>query len=172
MLFGGNDFQPEECQDFGPKRFSDETWIYSLAHENWVRLTTEEQPSPRGRHEMVFDSKRNRILLFGGRFRAEDASPFDSYELYNDLWAFNVNTDRWARIETTGDGPSPRTNSAMVYDAVNDQLVVFGGSISRTGTEFLPLSDTYILDLEFSLRRLDTEGPSARLFHRLLLRGT
>ena len=169
ILFGGNDFQPEECADFGPKRFSDETWIYSLEHENWVRLTTETQPSPRGRHRMVFDTSRNRVLMFGGRYRDENASFVTNYDLYNDLWAFLVNEDRWTEVETTGDGPSPRTNSAMVYDSVNDNLVVFGGSTSPTGTEFEPQNDTYILDLDTRIwRRLETPSPSARLFHDLV----
>ena len=173
VLFGGNDFQPEECADFGPKRFSDETWVYSLQYENWVRLSTANAPSPRGRHTMAFDEKRKRMLLFGGRFRAEDASPFDNYELYKDLWAFNVNTDQWVEIETTGRIPAARTNSAMIYDTEGDRLVLFGGSIARTGTEFLPLNDTSILDLEYKVwRRIDAEGPAARLFHRLVyLRG-
>lgn len=169
ILFGGNDFQPEECADFGPKRFSGETWVYSLVHENWVRLTTESAPSPRGRHRMVFDEARKRVLLFGGRHRAEEASFTTNYDLYNDLWAFSVNEDRWTELSTTGQAPSPRTNSAMVYDSGNDNLVLFGGSTSPTGTEFRPMDDTYILDLESRVwRKLDTPSPSARLFHELV----
>jgi hypothetical protein len=169
ILFGGNDFQPQECADFGPKRFSGETWVYSLEHENWVRLTTDVSPSPRGRHRMVFDSKRNRALMFGGRFRAQEDSFTSPYELYNDLWAFSVNDDRWVELQTTGQGPSPRTNSAMVYDSVNDNLIVFGGSIAPTGTEFRPLDDTYILDLQSRVwRKLDNTGPVERLFHELV----
>ena len=57
-----------------------------------------------------------------------------------------------------GDVPSPRTNTAMVYDYVNDQVILFGGSTSRSGLEFIPQNDTYILDLDtFVWRRVD--GP-------------
>ena len=59
----------------------------------------------------------------------------------------------------------------MVYDAVNDQLVVFGGSISRTGTEFLPLADTYIRPGVRSLARLDSEGLLTALSRLLFLEG-
>ena len=170
VLFGGNDYQPEECADFGPKQFSGETWIYSLEHENWVRITSSEAPSPRGRHDMVFDSRQKRVLLFGGRYRALDAAGQAPYELFNDLWAFDVNEDQWTELQTSGEKPSPRTNSAMVYDEVTNQILVFGGSTSTSGLAFRPQNDTYLLDLSTLVwRRLLGDGPSARLFHKMVM---
>ena len=89
---------------------------------------------------MVFDEKRRMLLFEAGSVLRKH--PTDNYELYNDLWAFNVNTDTWAEVDTSGDVPAARTNSAMVYDSVHDRLILFGGSIS--GQLVLPLSDTNI----------------------------
>ena len=132
VLFGGNDFQPEECRDSGPKRFQGDTWVYSLEHDNWARLDLADGPSPRGRHSMVFDSSRKRIYMFGGRYRPEEQMT-GNYTMFNDVWAFDVNTDTWSQLVTTGDGPSGRGNTAMVYDDINDRLVLFGGSTSPNG---------------------------------------
>ena len=168
-MFGGNDFQPEECRDSGPKRFQGDTWIYSLEHDNWARLDLADGPSPRGRHSMVFDSSRKRIYLFGGRFRPEEQMT-GLYTMFNDIWAFDVNTDTWTQLETTGDGPSARGNTAMVYDDINDRLVLFGGSTSPNGLNFTPQADTYFLDLDTLIwRRHRGVAPEKRLFHSMAI---
>ena len=171
VLFGGNDYQPEECADFGPKRFQGDTWIYSLEHENWARLNVADGPSPRGRHRMVFDQSRKKIYLFGGRYREEANS--GNYTLFNDFWAFDVNSDTWTQVATSGDVPSARINLGMLYDYVNDQVVLFGGSTAVSGLSFSPQSDTYLLDLDTMVwRRLRGEAPPARLFHEMVLDST
>ncbi|MGC6418404.1 MAG: Kelch repeat-containing protein [Bradymonadia bacterium] len=171
VLFGGNDFQPEECADFGPKRFQGDTWIYSLEHDNWARLNVVDGPSARGRHRMVFDQSRKLIYLFGGRFRAQANS--GPYQLFNDFWAFDVNTDTWQQLETTGTIPSPRYNTAMVYDHLNDRVILFGGSTAVSGLEFRPQNDTYVLDLDTLVwRRVSGAAPQARLFHDMAIDST
>ena len=171
VLFGGNDFQPEECADFGPKRFQGDTWIYSLEHDNWARLNVVDGPSARGRHRMVFDQSRKLIYLFGGRFRAQANS--GPYQLFNDFWAFDVNTDTWQQLETTGTIPSPRYNTAMVYDHLNDRVILFGGSTAVSGLEFRPQNDTYVLDLDTLVwRRVSGAAPQAQLFHDMAIDST
>ena len=112
ILFGGNDFQPEECADFGPKRFQGDTWMYSVEYDNWARLQPDDAPPARGRHGMVFDSTRKKIYLFGGRYRQQANS--GDYRLFNDLWMFDVNTDQWTELDPDGALPQARANFAMV----------------------------------------------------------
>ena len=173
VLFAGNDFQPEQCASFGNKRFQNDTWIYSVEHENWARLDPTTAPPPRGRHDLVFDSSRKQMLMFGGRFRPEGQNS-GAYTLYNDLWSFDVNTDTWTEIFATGDIPSGRTNSAMVYDAESDKVLLFGGSVSTSGLTFSPLADTYTYDPEKKhWTKIPTDiAPEARLFHRLVVDST
>ena len=171
ILFGGNDFQPEECADFGPKRFQGDTWIYSIRHDNWARLDLEITPSPRGRHRMVFDRSRKQIYMFGGRYRREMNS--GNYQLFNDLWAFDVTRDRWSQLTTNGSVPSARSNFAMVYDYTRDRVILFGGSTSVSGLFFEPKSDTYILELDtMTWRQVEGASPSARLFHNMVIDST
>ncbi|HAA53148.1 MAG TPA: hypothetical protein DCE42_00235 [Myxococcales bacterium] len=171
ILFGGNDYQPEQCADFGPKRFKGDTWIYVMEYKNWVKVKTDTAPSARGRQATAFDKSRKLMYLFGGRYRAEAAS--GSYEMYNDLWAFDVNTDTWTEVQTTGNKPFARSNSAMVYDEFNDRLVLFGGNTSPSGLAFNALDDTYTLDLKTKkwTRHYPKTSPSKRLFHAMVLDG-
>lgn len=45
----------------------------------------------------------------------------------NDVWTYNALNKKWEEIVTTGDRPSHRSNCSMNYDAVNEQIVIFGG---------------------------------------------
>jgi len=169
ILFGGNDYQPEQCADFGPKRFQGDTWIYSVDHENWAQIVTPVAPHPRGRHELVFDLSGKKAYLFGGRFRPEGSQ--GDYTLFNDLWAFDVATDTWEELSPTGDIPPARTNTGLVYDEGHNRLILFGGSTSTSGLTFLPQNDTYYLDLATLVWvKVETAmTPQARLFHEMVL---
>lgn len=169
VLFGGNDLAPTACADSGPARFQDDTWAYSLEHANWARLTTSTAPSPRGRHAMAYDPNRQRIYLFGGRFRPEGGSGL--YTLLGDLWALDLATDTWSEIADGGAVPSARTNTAMAFDAARDRLYLFGGNTSPDGLAFAPQNDLYVFDpAEAKWRLLNPPtDPSPRLFHALTL---
>lgn len=45
----------------------------------------------------------------------------------NDLWGYNVYTNKWRQIETVGKKPEGKSNFTMHYDSVTNQLLVFGG---------------------------------------------
>jgi N-acetylneuraminic acid mutarotase len=173
IIFAGNDRQPAECDTFGPKNYLGDTWAYSLEYENWYKVPTSNPPPARGRHAVALDKSRKRMLIFGGRFRAPEAESTDPYTLYDDLWAYEFNTDEWSRIDYSTQGPSPRTNSAMVYDDINDRLILFGGNSSTNGLAFAPLGDTWVFDLQNETWTLVTseESPSPRLFHTMVMDG-
>ncbi|MEZ4300671.1 MAG: kelch repeat-containing protein, partial [Polyangiaceae bacterium] len=121
-------------------------------------------PSARARHSVALDPASGQAVLVGGRFRAGDAG---AYTNYNDVWAFDFSAKTWTLLETTGAGPSERSNSATAV--VNGKLVVFGGNVSTSGLTFTPKKDVFVLDLA---TRVWTEvaaagGPPARLFHAM-----
>jgi hypothetical protein len=61
----------------------------------------------------------------------------------------------------------------MVYDHLNDRVILFGGSTSTSGLDFTPLNDTYILNLDsMEWRRVDGQAPSRRLFHDMVIDST
>lgn len=171
ILFGGNDFQPEQCATYGPKRFKEDTWVYSPAHQNYVRLLTEHSPHPRGRAHMTTDLSRKKLYLYGGRYRQEGTT--GTYTVFDDLWEFDLNTESWRERFTTGDLPGPRTNSGLVYDPRGDRLVLFGGNSTGNAMNFLSNDHTFVLDLKtMTWSRLNPPAPGERLFHAMVYSDT
>ncbi len=81
--------------------------------------------TPRGRYwsSMVYDSIRQRVVLFGGTNDAADPM--------NDTWEWD---GAWRRVATTG--PAPRERHAMAFDASRGVTVLYGGFNPRTGVAF------------------------------------
>jgi hypothetical protein len=78
---------------------------------------------------MVYDSRRGRIVLFGG---------VAAGTTLNDTWEWDGNT--WTRVATTG--PAPRALHGMAYDLVRGRTVLFGGQ-SVLAPDAPSLDDTW-----------------------------
>ena len=63
VMFGGQIWNPSTWAA-AP---TDETWEWSPATGAWRLLAGGEAPKPRSGAAMVFDAKRNKLVLFGGR---------------------------------------------------------------------------------------------------------
>jgi hypothetical protein len=118
-------------------------------------------PPARGEHVAVLDEKHDRLVMFGGRT--------NSSALHDDVWVLSPRrSPRWERVEPLGDGPSPRTGAAAVYDPARERMLLIGGSDS-TG----PLDDVWQLSLKgrFQWRRLQPSGssPGGRSHHSATL---
>ncbi len=100
-----------------------DTWEWDGA--SWLRVATT-GPSDRAAAAMIYDPRREKILLFGG------LSPQGSS--LGDTWEWDGT--RWTQVASTG--PSPRWNTAMTYDRARGRAVLFGGVHTD-----LPESDTW-----------------------------
>lgn len=104
--------------------FSNDVWELSLsASPAWALLETAgTKPSARSGHVLLYDSKRERLLLFGGA---------DSMT-HNDCWALDLAAvpPEWGQGLPTGTLPSRRAYCQAVYDSLNDRAVLFGGADS------------------------------------------
>ncbi len=76
-------------------------------------------------HATVYDPIRERVVVFGGR---------TTYDIVGDVYVLDLsggNTGAWEILEPAPDPsdgtPEPRFGHAAVFDAANDQVVVFGG---------------------------------------------
>jgi hypothetical protein len=108
-----------------------------------VSASTTDGPSPRSGAGLAYDSRRSKLVLFGG----SDTG----FKPLGDTWEWSKN--RWTRV--AADAPA-RGNFAMAYDSWRGRVVVFGGS-TATGKSH----DTWEFD---GLRwtQVDTGGPPAR----------
>ncbi len=116
---------------------TDEVWALSLgATPTWTPLAPPGSfPLPRDRATMVYDSRRDRLLIYGGWHQFTSA-------YLNDTWALTLGAlPEWIQIGVSGAGPGRRRDGLGVYDAASDRLVFFGGDNGslRNDTWQLPL---------------------------------
>jgi len=92
--------------------------------QTWVRLSPSGTPPPaRERHTAVYNPTSNRMIVFGG---------LSDTGTRNDVWVLTgadgqTGTPAWTQLAPTGDPPSAREGHSAVYDATNNDLIVFGG---------------------------------------------
>ncbi|MFO1078535.1 MAG: kelch repeat-containing protein [Planctomycetota bacterium] len=91
-------------------------------------LTPAVSPPPRWITAMVYDSLRNRVVLFGGG---------DAQGPLGDTWEFDGTN--WTQ-RSPAQSPTPRANHVMAFDAVRGRTVLFGGH------DFQSLNDTWEFD--------------------------
>ena len=163
VWFGGDDGVPVQCSP--APHVIDELWEYDTRCASFTQIEIEEGPGARARGVAVHDTVRDRMLVFGGRYRLEARGP---YTLYDEVWALKLGDYSWEKLTTEGQGPGKRVNSAAVYDPVNDEMLVYGGNSSTNGASFNPLGDLWALNLETNTwRRIPgaVPRPVDRLFH-------
>ncbi|MBI5169785.1 MAG: T9SS type A sorting domain-containing protein [Candidatus Eisenbacteria bacterium] len=148
LLMGGDEPQGPVPADL---------WALSgVAPFEWTQLPTiGPGPSERSGHALVWDTTRDRLLLFGGR----DGSGL----ALADLWELPLaGALQWAPIATSGAVPAARDLAAAAYDAERDQLVLFGGR----GAAGQALADAWVLPLggamEWSALNPTGAAPAAR----------
>ena len=88
-------------------------------------------PSGRSDHSLAADQTNGVVYLFGGRSGGANLS---------DLWSFNIATEEWTQLASSG--PSPRFGHNSVFDARRGRVIVFGG---ESGAGFF--SDVWAWDV-------------------------
>lgn len=90
---------------------------------SWALLEPGTAPAAREDHTWTVDPISGTAWLFGGRDRGT---------LFDDLWAYDLATDRWTRAEPSGNGPAARFGHTGTWvDGVG--LVVWSG---QAGADF------------------------------------
>ncbi len=94
-------------------------------------VTVGATPAARKGHTLVYDPNTRKAILFGGS---------DFATTFGDTWAFDPSTGDWTELEPSGGAPSAREYHRMVYDPVQQKLIMFGGS------DISALNDTWAFD--------------------------
>lgn len=110
-----------------------ETWAYNVDADTWHQLNTGDGPAGVMGARMVFDSESNRMILFGGMDVSSIpdlvAGRCESVSMMDETWAFDFDTNTWTKMEPAVSPPG-RSYHNMVYDAVSDRVVLFGGTLA------------------------------------------
>jgi hypothetical protein len=83
---------------------------------------------------------------------------------YNKTFKYNISSNSWEEVSTSGTPPSVRSQTSLIYDVTNTQLVLFGGSDGST-TEY---NDTLMQDVSDNSWTTASPGgtpPSTRYGH-------
>lgn len=101
----------------------------------WVALAPGgPAPSPRHSASLVFDTARDRLVLFGGY---DGASRGDAWELPLS------GPLAWSPLSFSGDQPLERHGPAGIYDPFHDLMLVMGGFRSQDASR---LADSWVLN--------------------------
>jgi hypothetical protein len=115
-----------------PSTWYNDTWELDLTKNTWMPVgTVGKPPSARALNCGFYDSKRDRLIVFGGR---ESGGSW-----LNDTWELDFSkNNEWREIPTEGP-PSPRGLFASAYDEAHDQIIISAGAGGS--------NDTWALDL-------------------------
>lgn len=118
---------------------SGEIFALDLKTLKWGKLDTKKDPLelPRCLTSAIYDSKRDRMVIFGG---CKDGKA----EVLDDCLALDLTSLEWQVLETTGERPFARKYHTAIYATERDEMVVFGGQ-NKKGNTF---QDLYSLNLK------------------------
>lgn len=138
----------------------DEAWALNLPSLTWTLLApTGPTPPVHAQHTAVFDSRRDRMLVFGGQvaWNADE----------RDVWELNLaaTPPAWSLLTPTHSAqwlPMKRFLHAAVYDSTGDRMLVYGGLLPPIGPigNPWPISDLWSLQFDGSGGLAAVDDPS------------
>lgn len=142
-----------------------DTFYVNLDRLQWLRpapsqshIATHRPPAPREGHVAAFDENNRRMVVFGGRSQGKRV---------NDMFALDMTTLVWSRVEQDGTKPEPREYAAsVVWGRI---WVIFGGRGSKGR-----LNDVHFFDMDsnaWSRPFIEGEAPAPRQAPAAALRG-
>ena len=105
-----------------------DTWAYDIKGNAWTNMEPSTSPEAPysgpglAEHCMAYDSKADRVILFGGVFQ----------NMNQDTWAYDFNANTWQDMGPVPSGLYPRIECAMTYDSKVDRIIEFGGYAGGT----------------------------------------
>jgi len=112
LVFGG---------EIGDSVLSNEVWRLdpSAGPYGWFPLTPAVSPPARAGHAAIYDTARDRMVVYGG-------SSVDP----ETVWAFSPSSMTWSTVAVVG-SPHATANLSAVYDPIRDRMIVAGGGSSE-----------------------------------------
>lgn len=158
LTFGNN-----RAMLFGGKHddaLSADTFYMNLDRLQWQKLSPQQSRTPFARegHVAAYDEYNRRFLVFGGRL---------SDRLTNDMFALDIVSLSWQKVEQDGTPPEPREYATSIV--WGRTLIVFGGRGEKCRH-----NDVHFFDLDANTWKqpfLEGDCPAPRQSAALALRG-
>lgn len=99
------------------------TSLWTWDGTEW-RCLADAGPPGRLDAELVYDAKRDRLVLFGGRVRSGREQ-----RLLNDTWEWDGHT--WSEVAKTGPAPAPRVHMGVAFDPSTNATIVHSGTAAN-----------------------------------------
>jgi hypothetical protein len=100
-------------------------WEWNPATSTWTKRTISgSRPIARSGAGMVFDSVRNKFIIFGGR-------SVTNYDLA-DTWEWDPTTGAFTDRTGSGVAPVGRSQHSMVFEKSTGKVLLFGGGLAGT----------------------------------------
>jgi hypothetical protein len=143
VLFGGQGYPASDTwTTYG------DMWTWDGVDWSPVTFQDGQQiPQPRAAHSMVYDSGREKVVMFGG------VSADNTF--LNETWEYDG--VQWQPVGQGAAAPAPRYGAAVAYDPVRQKTVLFGGWNSSAGL----FNDTWEWD-GTSWTQVPATGPQPR----------
>lgn len=127
VLFSGYSYRlPSGQQQFG------DTWEYDGEARTWTLVATT-GPQPRHEHAMAYDSRRGRVLLFGG---VDDP---ETWEWDGRGW-IPLMIPRPPECPASIGSPCTRNSPSLAYDTNHHNFLLFGGNYTNDAWRFTGVS--------------------------------
>jgi MYXO-CTERM domain-containing protein len=131
VLFGGTDINRDSGGN-PSNAASQETWEWDPVTGKWTNRTVSgTKPEARSGAAMVYDSTRDKHVLFGGRTST-------GLNL-QDTWEWDGKTGTWTAMDIVKNLPSARAQHAMVFEKSTGKVLLFGGGRSSSNGDDAPL---------------------------------
>lgn len=137
--------------------YLDDTWEFDVVTKTWSQRTSAHAPQARAYFAMTYDPVRVRTVLQGGQQTGDDSA--EDY-LSPSTWEWDG--ANWQRISSSS-GPRERWHNRMVWDAMEQGSVLFGGA--NTADE--PLSDTWLYKNGIWFKKNPANSPQERMAHAM-----
>jgi len=166
LLFGGG-LAGSTSDQTSISLASGDTWEWDAGAGAWTQLKPTSAPGARYDSALIWDSKRNRAVLFGGMLKPQadaDGTP------QNDVWEWDPAKSSWSLRPSKGTQPTARWGHAMAYDPGRGMAVLAGGEDLDTNLELADLWDWDPNSATWTQRLDGSEPnlPAARMYASLV----
>ena len=105
---------------------SADTWVYDVQQNSWELKRPDPSPVQRGDAGFVYDESNKVFIMYGG---LSDVNPERTLD---ETWVYDIDENTWTEM-TPENSPPRMYGGDLVYDSLNQKVLLWGGNIRDGG---------------------------------------